>query len=368
MKELNTGLLKKTARRALCAAGLLGAGLLAPSASGQEQIEINFVSWGGAYAQSQIKAMIEPYMADNPHVKINVLQYSGGLTEIKAQVESSKVTWQVVDVTSHQGIAGCKDGLLEPLDKSTFPAGSDGTPAADDFVKGSFLDCFVGNISWSTVLAYNPKLVAGMPRTVKDFWDVRTYPGRRALRKVAAVNIEWSLEADGVARGDVYETLREDGAIDRAFASLDRLKPHAVWWEDGDEPAQMLADGVVTMASAWNGRLYTAIAEEGQPIETMWETQVFDMDGFVVPKGAANREEVMKFLHFATGTKALALATQYISYGPLRKSSIPFIAPEILPHLPTAPDNFTHALRHNAEWWADNAATINERFEAWLAK
>ena len=367
MTQLNTGFRGKR-WLALGATVLLAAGVLVPRAFAQEQTEINFVSWGGAYAHSQIKAMVEPYMAANPHVKINVLKYSGGLTDLKAQVESSKVTWQVVDVTSHQGISGCKDGLLERLDKASFPAGSDGTPAADDFVAGSLLDCFVGNISWSTVMAYNPMLVAGTPRSVADFWDVKAYPGRRALRKVATVNIEWSLEADGVAREDVYKTLREDGAIDRAFASLDRIKPHAVWWEDGDKPAQLLADGIVAMASAWNGRLYTAIAEEGQPIETMWETQVFDMDGFVVPKGAANRDEVMKFLHFATGTKALALATQYISYGPLRKSSIPFIAPEILPHLPTAPENFKHALRHEAEWWADNAAAINERFEAWLAE
>ena len=335
---------------------------------GAEDVTINFVSWGGAYTKSQVKAMIEPYQQANPNVKINVIDYTGGLAQIKAQLEANNVTWQLVDLTPQRGIAGCDEGLFEPLDKSTFPAGADGTPAEEDFIEGSFLECFVGNISWSTVAAYNTKMVSGSPTTVADFWNVEKYPGKRGLRRVPEVNIEWALEADGVSRDKIYEVMEQEGAIDRAFAVLDKIKPHAVWWEAGAQPPQLLADGEVAFSAAWNGRLYNAIVQEKQPIALMWDTQVYDLDGFVIPKGAPNQDEVLKFLHFATGTKPLAETTKYISYGPLRKSSMAMIEADILPHLPTAPDNFKNALAYNTEWWTDRLTELTERFNSWLAK
>lgn len=349
---------------------VLGASLGAVTvpARAAEQVEINFVSWGGAYTKSQVKAMIEPYQQQNPHVKINVIDYIGGLAQIKAQIEAGKVTWQIVDVTAQHGVSGCDEGLFEVLDGTSFPPGADGTPAEEDFIEGALLKCFIGNISWATVMAYNSRLVAGTPNSVKDFWNVAKFPGKRGLRKVPSANIEWALEAAGVARADIYETLLDDAAIDTAFELLDEIKPHAVWWEAGAQPPQLLADGEVAFSTAWNGRLHNAIVNENQPIVMMWDTQIFDLDGFVVPKGALHLDEVMAFLHFATGTKALAKATQYISYGPLRKSATPFIDPEILPHLPTAPDNFKHALQYNVEWWADRLVELTERFNAWLAK
>lgn len=100
----------------------------------------------------------------------------------------------------------------------------------------------------------------------------------------------------------------------------------------------------------------------------MWDTQVFDLDGFTIPKGAPNQDEVMKFLAFATSAKVLADTTEYISYGPLRKSSSKHIAPHILPHLPTAPDNFKNALQYDVEFWADRTTEMAEHFNAWLAK
>ena len=357
-------------KRTLSALGLslgisVGA-MMAPAAA--EEIEINFVSWGGAYTKSQVKAMIEPYRKLNPNVKINVIDYNGGLAEIKAQIEAKNVTWQLVDLTPQRGISGCDEGLFETLDKVDWPAGADGTPGREDFVEGALLECFVGNISWATVMAYNSKLVKGKPASVADFWDLEKFPGKRSLRKIADVNMEWGLEADGVPRGKIYEVLDTPEGIDRAFKSLDKIKAKTVWWEAGAQPPQLLADGEVAFSSAYNGRLYNAIVKENQPIVLMWDTQVFDLDGFVIPKGAKHKDEVIKFLKFATSSEVLARTTDWISYGPLRKSSMASVNPEILPHLPTAPDNFKNAYQYNVEWWADHETELAERFNAWLAK
>ncbi len=45
------------------------------------------------------------------------------------------------------------------------------------------------------------------PETIADFFDLETFPGRRGMRRVPAVNLEFALMADGVPRDEVYATL-----------------------------------------------------------------------------------------------------------------------------------------------------------------
>ncbi|MXW48480.1 MAG: extracellular solute-binding protein, partial [Gammaproteobacteria bacterium] len=152
------------------------------------------------------------------------------------------------------------------------------------------------------------------------------------------------------------------------------IKAETVWWTRGAQPPQLLADGEVVMASAYNGRLFSAIEEEKQPIAIMWDWQVFDLDGWVLPVGAPHREETLKLLRFATDTQRLADQAKYISYGPARKSSAPLVGQhadlgiDMGPHMPTHPDNAKTTLVYNFEWWADNEDDLNEQFNSWLAQ
>lgn len=128
------------------------------------------------------------------------------------------------------------------------------------------------------------------------------------------------------------------------------------------------------MASAYNGRLFNAIAVEKQPFGMMWDYQVFDLDGWVIPKGVKNLAEVKKYIKFATDTQRLADQAKYISYGPARKSSAPLVGKhaelgiDMKPHMPTDPNNAKTVLNFDYVWWADHRAEMDERFNAWLAK
>ena len=42
-----------------------------------------------------------------------------------------------------------------------------------------------------------------------------------------------ALVADGVPAKDVYDVMSSDGGIDRAFAKLDTIKDHVVFWSCG---------------------------------------------------------------------------------------------------------------------------------------
>jgi len=346
-------------------AAVLGLGMIGTAAAAGK---INFVSWGGAYTASQVKACIEPYQAKTGQ-EFNIIDYNGGLAEVRTQVEAGNVQWDIIDQTPQDAIRGCDEGLYEELDHSQWPAAPDGTPATEDFVEGALGDCYVGNISWATVPAYDKSKVSGdAPTSMADFWNVEKYPGRRGLRKVPRVNLEWALMADGVPNDQIYTVLATKEGQDRAFAKLDEIKEHVVWWEAGAQPPQMLADGEVVMTTAYNGRLFNAMYKEGKPFEIMWGPQVFDIDTYVVVKDSPNRDAAIEFLKFCVSAEALADTTNYISYGPLRKSSAQFVNPDVLPHLPTAPDNFKTALTYDIDFWADNVDELTERFNSWLAK
>jgi len=335
--------------------------------------EVTVMSWGGAYTKSQVEAYHKPFTAETG-IAVNSVDADNPATPIKAQVEAGNVSVDVADVEFSDAVRLCDEGLLEEIDHSMLPPAPDGTPAAEDFIDGALQDCAVANIVWSTVYAYNSENVDGTPTSIADFFDLETFPGKRGLRKSAKATLEMALMADGVPSGDVYELLETDEGIDRAFAKLDSIKDEIVWWEAGAQPPQLLADGEVVMSTAYNGRIFNAAVAEGQPLEVVWDGQILDFDLFVVPKGAPNLEEAMKFIAFSTDTQRLADQASWISYGPARKSSGAMVGlysdgkTEMAPHMPTAAQNLTNALVNNFEFWVDMDAELNERFNAWLAQ
>ncbi|MGD8116026.1 polyamine ABC transporter substrate-binding protein [Vibrio sp. TRT 29B02] len=329
--------------------------------------KLTVVSWGGAFTKSQVEAYHKPYTAKTG-VELVSEDFSGGLAEIKAQVEANNVRWDLVSLDKPDIVRGCAEGLLETVDPSILPAGEDGTPASEDFIPGAIHECAVNTIVVSTVLAINEDAFKGKsaPSKLTDLFDLENYPGRRALQKMPQGNLEWALIADGVKPEDVYKTLETAEGRARAFAKLDSIKPQVVWWTTGAQPPQMLADKEVTMASAFNGRIHSATEEEGQPFKIIWDHQLGYMNGWAIPKGSPNLDQALDFIKFSSGTQPLAEQAKYVAYGPTRKSSSAQISPKILASLPTAPNNFQTAFLIDDEWWSDYADELNEEFNTWL--
>lgn len=324
------------------------------------------VSWGGAYTRSQMLAYVMPFR-ERIDEWVWMETYNGGLEEIRRQVETANVVWDVVDFELADLIRGCREGLLEKIDHSTLPAGADGTPAKEDFIDGAFTECGVGQTVWSTVVAYNTERFAGdRPQKLADFFDTKKFPGKRGLRRDPRVNMEWALMADGVAPDQVYAMLETDEGQKRAFAVLDRIRSAIDWWQTGSDPVRLLNSGAVAMTSVWNGRMYRPIAEQGKPFAIVWDGQIWDIDSWGIPKGSANLDKAMDFIRFSTGTDPLAEQTKYITYGPARKSSMTLVADQTKRLLPTAPENMATALQTDAAWWATHHKALTAKFEKWL--
>lgn len=336
--------------------------------------ELTIVSWGGAYAKASIDGIFKPF-EEETGIKVKVEDYNGGLAQIRAQVDSGNVHWDVVDVESQDDLIGCDEGLLEYLDDIELPDAPDGTSAEEDFFEDANADCSVGNIVWATVIAYNASAYeTDPPTTISDFFNLEKYPGKRGIRRTPEVNLEFALMADGVAPEDVYALLSTDEGVDRAFKKLDSIKDSLLPWEAGAQPPQLLADQEVAMTTAYNGRIFNAINVENQPFVMIWDGHLRDYGQWVIVAGAPNLENAKKFLQFAARSTSMAGVSNRISYGPLRHSAWDMVDKHVetnidmRPHMPTAPENSKNFLVNDAEWWAEHRDDLVERFSAWLAR
>ncbi len=354
--------MRKTIRHTvLPAAALLAVGFMTAAPAGAQE-SLTVASWGGAWSEAFIGAYNIPF-TEKTGVQINMVDYNGGIAEIRAQVEAGNVTWDIQDIIPVDAFRACDEGLGEEVefDPVEFPP--------DDFVPNGTFKCGMGLVAWSTVIAFRTDKITGeKPVTIQDFWDTEKFPGKRGLRKVAEVNLEWALIADGVAKEDVYDVLATPEGVDRAFASLDKLKDDAIWWEAGAQAPQILADGEVALTAAYNGRIYNAQKNEDQPFEIMWQTQVFDIGYVMVVKGAPNKERAIEFIKFIGQPEINGRITEFIAYSPVRLSGMQYVSEEVQPHLPTYPANYEHALPFDSYFWADYKDELQERFSAWLAQ
>ena len=353
---------------AVALAGLLTAPATAPDARGGDG-ELTVVSWGGAYTKSQILGFIRPFES-RTGIEVDVLDYDGGLGEIRGQVESFNVKWDVVDLELADAIRGCREGLLVEVDPDRLPPSPDGIPAREDFIEEALQGCAVGSVVWSTVVAFDRAAFkeGEAPKGLEDLFDIGEFPGRRGLRRTPKGNLEWALVADGVAPEKVYRVLDTEKGLDRAFRVLSRIKPYVVWWTTGTEAVRMLSRGQIRMAAAYSGRVWEANASRGADLGILWDHQLRNLDLWGIVRHTENLSQARRFLRFATSTESLARQAGYIPYGPARRSSQALVPAGMKPYLPTIPDHMAGSVQIDAAWWAENFERIDRRFQRWLER
>ena len=225
---------------------------------------------------------------------------------IKTQAASGKPTWDVVDTPTGYCLRGGEQGLIEKLDFSKLPNAA-AMPAAYRS------DYSVAYEFYSSVLAYSTKTFAAgaAPSSWADFWDVKKFPGRRALRNHPIATLEAALMADGVAPDKLYPL-----DVERAFRKLEEIKPHiTVWWTSGAQSAQLLNDGEVDMEMAWNGRV-SAVANEGAKVAFTYNQGILQSTSLCILKGAPNLATAVRFLNEAVDPVLQANLPLHIDYGP----------------------------------------------------
>jgi putative spermidine/putrescine transport system substrate-binding protein len=306
---------------------------------------------GGQYLESQQKAFFEPFRTVTA-VEIESVTWGAEYGKLKSMVESGKITWDVVEVTSAQYHRGKRDKLFDKIDPR---------PPADGFIPESVAEDGVANVYWATVLAYKASQYPTRPPvTWREFWDTTTYPGGRALHDDPRSNLEFALLADGVAKENLYPL-----DVDRAFRKLDEIKPHIrVWWGEGAQPIQLLLTGQVVMSSAWSGRIY-AHPEGRKAVHYSWQGAAQDVDYWVIPRGCPNRDGASRFIVYASEAEHMARQAEMIGYGPANRDALKIVKDETRAFLPTHVPNWSAGFVVDAGWWANNEAEMKARWLKW---
>jgi putative spermidine/putrescine transport system substrate-binding protein len=321
---------------------------------------ITILSFGGAFADAQRSAYFLPF-ADSTGVQVNQADYTGEYGVLKAAVEAGAVPWDVVDVESTALRRGVADSIFVPIDYSSLDI--------TGLIPQALHPYGVGTDLYSVSLGFNTAAFpdsAPRPQTWKDFWDMERFPGARALKRDPKFTLEIALLADGVAPESLYVGGNLD--VDRAFRSLDRIRPHVkVWWTTGQQPIQLLSDREVVMAAAFGARILEA-RTEGRPVETTWNDDIIDTEYWAIPKGHRSTTLAHRFIRFAVRPERQAAFSRLFPLGPVNQNALRFLPASVAHSLNTSPENLKRQVFLNADWWAQHEAEVLDRFNRWLGE
>jgi putative spermidine/putrescine transport system substrate-binding protein len=337
-------------RRFIHAGGLAALGAMLPRGLQAAGPEVVVADYGGVTRDVSRRAFYDPFKAATG---INVIEATTtGFAQLEAMVMASNVQWDVVASAEESMVIGAARNMLEPIDYSIVK--TDGILPAAVHKYGLIKSYYAGVLAYSTKMPQAPKSWA-------DFWNVTAFPGARGMRNAPEENVEFALLADGVAPNALYPL-----DLDRAFRKLDQIKPHVkVWWTSGAQSVQIIADGIVVMAPTWNGRVEGA-REKNVPIDLVWNGALLIGAPYIVPKGAKNRENAMKFINFTMNPDRQADFAKDFYSGPAVPAALAKLSPEVSKRLPTNPENLKQMAVFGAQWYAENAQALTRRWEKWV--
>jgi putative spermidine/putrescine transport system substrate-binding protein len=350
MKRVLTAGVVATSMLTLAACGAASTG--ATGAGG----EMTVVMWGGQDQKTNVKASIEPWAKEND---VTVKQDSpSDYAKIRAQVESGKVSWDVVEVEPNFAHTACEKGWAEKLDLEAIDT--------DRLKPEMVTDCAIPILEYAFTIGYNTDVFPDEhPTTWAEFFDTEKFPGKRGFWKYATgAMFEAALLADGVDPDDLYPL-----DIDRAFKKLDTIKDSIVFYETGEQQQQLVASGEAPLIQAWNGRIYSA-AKEGQPVANEWGEHLLSYDQLIIPKGSQNADTVQKWAAwFVEHPEAQAGYSNATAYSPVTEEALDLIDEDVLPYLPSAPENADkQAAIIDYSYWAEHYDEVSERLNEWAAK
>jgi len=317
----------------------------------EETLSIN--TWGGAWEESAKKYLFDAFAAETG-VKIKTVS-PVSVAKLEAQRRSGVYEFDVTTLGVAPLAQANSAGLLEPVE---------GYLSEKDLFPGAIANNGVASHVFGNNIVYRTDVFGqNGPKNWAEFWDVKKFPGDRSLQKYAPRVLAFALMADGVPKEKLYPY-----DLNRAFASLDKIKPHIVsWWEQGPQSTQMIRDKEVVTLGMWAQFAKTAI-DGGTPAKVIWNECVVDTAYWVVSKGTPRAKLAWEFIKSAVKAERVAPFAASSGMGPLNPEGLKYIDPKLLPYMPTAPEYKDQVVYLSAEGIASQIDEMEKRFAQWLLR
>ncbi len=304
---------------------------------------------GGYYQDAQNEAFFEPFMeATGALLQQKLL--GGDLSEFRSQVERESVVWDIVDLPTDEVLPLAREDYLTPIDYQVV--------AKTTFLEPFVMQHGVASSIFSTVLSYSAHSER-KPDGWRDFWDIKYFPGGRALKQSPVGTLEFSLLADGVEIDRLYPL-----DVERAFRSLERIRSDVVqWYDNTKQPVALLLSGDATMASTFSVRALPP--ETVEEVGLQWRGGMLSSNSWVVPRGSPNSDVAMDFINFATRAVPSANLSRLVPFGPVNRDAFDLLRDDRIDVMPNTAARYAVQFVENWAWWADNRVALVERFDRW---
>jgi putative spermidine/putrescine transport system substrate-binding protein len=203
----------------------------------------------------------------------------------------------------------------------------------------------------------------GGPKTWADFWDVQTYPGKRAWPGSPGSydsSCEIALLADGVAPDGLYPL-----DFERCSAKLDELRPNMVFYTSYPEIQQLLVSGTAAIAMGPSGQ-FAALRNAGQDVTVSWEQAVVAPNVIAIPKQAPNPENILALTDYFHDPQRQAEFAARTNYGPGNPEAYEYIPEDVQDNLVNAPSHTT-VVYQDSKARAEATEELLNWYTTWLA-
>lgn len=319
-------------------------GLVAPSIGRAQSGQMIAAVGGGKLEDAYRATLFDPWKAKTG---IDIITAANEGAQLKAMVEQGRTEWDLIQGPAEALVVYANEGLLEPLDYS----GIDRDKIVPEAMHEHFVltDLAAYHVAWNT-----NNVKADPPKNWVELWAL---DGRISLWQRPFQTLEAALLADGVEPASLYPL-----DLDRAFASLDKVKSKLVWWNKGAQGAQLLLDGEVDAGAIWNGRVFEP-KMSGAPVDYSFDQAILVSDAWAVPKGAPNKDKAMEMIALLMSPQVQADFAKAIPYGPTNQDALALLGDDVKANLPAVGAD---TVLLDVNYWAENGADATERFNKWL--
>lgn len=303
-------MIKLRAPSAMLGAALaLGAALVCGSANAATELTV--IVYGGSFEAGWKKAVIEPFEAANPDIKVRI---ATGLTMETVAMMRAQKTDPKIDVIMMDEVGAAQanaEGLYEPLEAKAIPNMGKLYPqfriAGDPYTKFMYV---------AQVIAYDKKRVKGVPQSYDEFWKPE-YKGKIAIPDINTTHGTMFLMMAARMNGGTIEN------ADPGFAAIKKLKPSIVtFWNQHAQVSQLFTQGDIVMTTWTSDRAQGLIDSGGDIGWTIPKESAYIIDSTIgIAKGTKNLAAAQKYIDFVLSEKAQEANAKFTYLTPVNRDA-----------------------------------------------
>jgi putative spermidine/putrescine transport system substrate-binding protein len=346
-KTVNFGL----SRRSLLMSGAAGiASLAIPQILRAQEGTVVVAAWSGPSTDAMKDIYGAAFGVNGGGIQLDFDESGPEPAKVRAMVEAGQVSWDVVDLSIADCILLGQAGLIRPIDYTIVKK--------ETILPGFAYEFGVASYFFSSIMSFDKTVFGGEgPQSWADVWDVNRFPGKRAFRKHIEGVLESALLADGVPLNEIYPIDEE-----RAFAKLQEILPHTIFWNSGSESQQLMRDGETVAGNLWSTRATQLSNEEPDRFGLNFAGGLLLPAGWGVPNNNPADDAVFTAINGMLDANVQAALFEATNLSPSNPAAEQFIKPELARINPTSAENVAKQVPANVEWYIANQERVQTRF------